>query len=432
MEREDFSYKGLFLFSLPSILSSLLEPLSATIDTALVGQVSTEWLGGMALAVTLLSSFTWMFNFLVHASTQSVASSIGSEAEGVSESVKTALLVALFIGIATTVFLWVAKPLLYSMVGVTPEIYAHTDAYFSIRVYGHCFTLLYTTLISLLRGLGRVNLGFMMVGLTTIINASITYLALFVFDWGLEGAAWGTTGSFTLGSIISFLILLRDKNIKGRFFKSKIKKEKWFRFGNNSINIFGRSFTLTTCFFLSTRFASTLGVQDLAAHQILLQVWLFCSFLLDGVAVTGTVLGAKYFSKGEKEKLGLIYKRLIVLGALIGFVFSIAYALGGELIVSMFTNDQEVTSLIFSFWLMIVLSQFFNAIAFVYDGLLFGLEDFRYLRKHMMIGGALVFLPIAIFGQINGSLALIWAGMIILNIYRGLSGFARVKRVVYE
>ncbi len=431
MEREDFSYKGLFLFSLPSILSSLLEPLSATVDTALVGQVSTEWLGGMALAVTLISSFTWMFNFLVHASTQSVASSIGSDPQSVSESVKTALLVALFIGLVTTLFLWLAKPLLYKMVGVTPKVYAHTDAYFSIRVYGHSFTLLYTTLVSLLRGLGRVNISFFMVGLTTVINATVTYLALFVFDWGLEGAAWGTAGSFTLGSLISFYILINDKNIKGRFFKSKIKKERWFQFGKNSINIFGRSFTLTTCFFLSTRFASSLGIQDLAAHQILLQVWLFCSFLLDGVAVTGTVLGAKYYSMGDIKNLRLIYKRLLLLGGVIGLVFTFVYAFGGEFIISLFTKDVDVTKLIFSFWLMIVLSQLFNAIAFVYDGLLFGLEEFKYLRIHMMIGGIIVFLPIATVGQMKESLAIIWAGMIILNIYRGLSGFMKVRSVVF-
>lgn len=431
MEKEDFTYKGLFLFSLPSILSSLLEPLSATIDTALVGQVSTQWLGGLALAVTLISSFTWMFNFLVHASTQSVASSLGSEPERVSESIKTALLVALLIGVVTTLFLWLAKPLLFKMVGVTEEVYVHTDAYFSIRIMGHTFTLLYTTLVSLLRGLGRVNVSFFMVGFTTLINAIVTYLALFVFDWGLEGAAWGTAGSFTLGSILSFIILLNDKKIKGKFFASKIKKDRWFQFGKNSLNIFGRSFTLTTCFFLSTRFASSLGVKDLAAHQILLQVWLFCSFLLDGVAVTGTVLGAKYYSMGELDKVRLIFKRLLVQGALIGLAFTFIYALAGGMIVSLFTKDIEVITLIFSFWMMVYLSQVFNAIAFVYDGLLFGLEEFAYLRKHMIIGGVVVFLPIAFYGQYKESLAIIWAGMIILNFYRATSGYFRVRSVVY-
>jgi MATE family multidrug resistance protein len=204
-EKNEFSYKELFLFSLPSILSSLLEPLSGTIDTAFVGQVSTVWLGGMALAVTLLSSFTWMFNFLVHASTQAVASSEDSK---VCEAIKTSLSVALVVGIVTTFLLWAFKEPLFELVGVNQSLYEYSNSYYSIRILGHSFTLLYTTILSLLRGLGRVNISFFMIGLTTALNALLTYLALFVFDLGLAGAAWGTVLSFVLGSLISFTYLL--------------------------------------------------------------------------------------------------------------------------------------------------------------------------------------------------------------------------------
>lgn len=430
MEKEDLSYRGLFLFSLPSILSSLLEPLSGTIDTALVGQVSTEWLAGLALAVTLISSFTWMFNFLVHASTQSIASSLGSEPERVSESIKTALFVALLVGVISTLFLWLAKPLLFELVGVTKRVYVHTDSYFSIRLLGHTFTLLYTTLVSLLRGLGRVNVSFFMVGFTTLINGVVTYLALFVFDWGLEGAAWGTAGSFTLGSLISFIIIIKDKHVAGSFFGCKIKKDKWFQFGKNSLNIFGRSLTLTTCFFVSTRVAAQIDLHQLAAHQILLQIWLFGSFLLDGVAVTGTVLGAQYYAKGEIGKVKMVYSRLLKLAIGIGVAFTIVYWFGEEPILKIFSSDLYLLSFILSFWALIALSQVPNAIAFVYDGFLFGLEEFAYLRKHMIIGGLVCFLPFVFLGLENRQIFYVWMGMVLLNIYRGASGYLRVRSVL--
>jgi MATE family multidrug resistance protein len=427
-EKKNFSYKELFLFSLPSILSSLLEPLSGTIDTAFVGQMSTIWLGGMALAVTLLSSFTWMFNFLVHASTQAVASSEDSK---VCEAIKTSLSVALVVGVVTTLFLWLLKEPLFNLVGVNKELYEHSDAYYSIRIIGHSFTLLYTTILSLLRGLGRVHLGFFMIGLTTALNALLTYAALFIFDFGLEGAAWGTVLSFIVGSVISLIFLLNDKRVKGHFLSSRIKKSGWFKFGQNSLNIFGRSFTLTTCFFLSTRFAGSFGIKELAAHQILLQLWLFCSFLLDGVAVTGTVLGARYFSRGEIEKVRLIFFKLLIIGGFIGIAFTFVYALGGRFLVGLFTMDSEVIEIVFSFWILIVLSQVTNSFAFVYDGLLFGLEEFSYLRKFMIVGALFVFLPIAFFAMKNGSLAFLWVGMISLNIFRGLTGFYQIRKKVY-
>lgn len=431
MEREDTSYKRLLFFSLPSILSSLLEPLSAIVDTAFVGQVSTEWLGGLTLAVTLVSSFTWMFNFLVHASTQSVAASLGSGADKVSEAVKTGLVVALFVGVGSSIILWISRPILFKMIGVPENLYSYSDTYFSIRVFGHCSTLLYLTLISTLRGLGRVNISFFLVALTTTINALISYLAVFVFDWGLAGVAWGTIGSFTLGTFVAFFILINDKSLEGKFFSSKIKRDHWFQFGKNSLNIFGRSFSLTASFFISTRIASSMGLVSLASHQILLQVWLFCSFLLDGVAITGTVLGAKYYAKGELAKIRIIFRRLLELGAFIGIVFTLIYFLGGAYIVALFTKDILVLNLIFSFWAMVALSQTFNSVAFVYDGLLFGLEEFSYLRKHMIIGVIVVFLPFAFGGAYYSSLSLLWGGMIALNIYRGISGFLRIKGLIY-
>jgi putative MATE family efflux protein len=270
-----------------------------------------------------------------------------------------------------------------------------------------------------------------MIGLTTALNALLTYLALFVFDLGLAGAAWGTVLSFVLGSLISFTYLLNDKKVKGKFLSSKVKKSGWFKFGQNSLNIFGRSFTLTTCFFLSTRFAGGFGIKELAAHQILLQLWLFCSFLLDGVAVTGTVLGAKYFARSEIEKVKLIFFRLLMIGGVIGIAFTFVYAIGGDFLVGLFTKDAEVIQIIFSFWILIIVSQITNSFAFVYDGLLFGLEEFGYLRKFMIIGALVVFLPLAFYAMKTNSLAFLWIGMISLNVFRGLTGFYKIRKEIY-
>ena len=68
----------------------------------------------------------------------------------------------------------------------------------------------------------------------------------------------------------------------------------WLHFGKNSWDVFGRSFVLTSVFFLSTRMAAKASTVQLAAHQILLQLWLFSSFFTDGVAMTGTILGAAH------------------------------------------------------------------------------------------------------------------------------------------
>ncbi|MCO4793644.1 MAG: MATE family efflux transporter [Bacteriovoracaceae bacterium] len=409
-------------------MASLLEPLAGLVDTSLVGQLNTEWLASLAVATTILNAFTWMFNFLVHASTQAVAKAAGQNDLGMlGEKMKISVFLSFAIGFLSACFIFLIRKPLYVMAGSRPEIIHFIETYFLIRLIGHPFTLVYLTLVSILRGLGRVQLGFFLMGLTTLLNIGISYYLLFVLKIGLEGAAYGTVLANIVGVLISFLFLMQKEEIRTHFFGSSFSKDGWFQFGKNSIHLFGRSFFLTACFFTATKFAGTLGVIELAAHQVLLQVWLFASFFTDGVAISGNILGARFVSQGNILKTRSIFSKLLKLGGIIGIMFTLFYFVLGEFIIRIFTNDEQVINLIWKIWPLIWLSQLPNAIAFVYDGLLFGLESFDYLRKKMIIGVLFIFTPIAALTIVYQNLYPLWIALIALNMYRLVSGFNGVK-----
>ena len=46
-------------------------------------------------------------------------------------------------------------------------------------------------------------------------------------------------------------------------------------------------------FFIALAAASRMGTAALAAHQIVAQLWLLTSYVTDGFAVAGTVLGSR-------------------------------------------------------------------------------------------------------------------------------------------
>lgn len=50
-------------------------------------------------------------------------------------------------------------------------------------------------------------------------------------------------------------------------------------------------------FFIALAVASRLGTAALAAHQIVAQLWLLTSYVTDGFAVAGTVLGSRLSSQ---------------------------------------------------------------------------------------------------------------------------------------
>jgi multidrug resistance protein, MATE family len=432
MDKSNNSLKFLLIFSLPSILSSLLEPLSGLVDTALVGHLNTQWLAALAISVTIFSSFTWMFNFLVHASTQTISKSFAQKNYvDLASKIKISLFVAFCLGLLSTLFLYLFRTPLFLFTGADQQLIPLIESYFMIRLIGHPFTMLYTTLISIIRGLQKIKFCFFVILFTTIFNIFLSWFLLFKMNTGIEGAAIGTIVANIIGVFASILYLISDKKIREKLFKkSYVQFEHVFNFGKNSANIFGRSLFLTISFYISTKMSALIGIQSLAAHQILLQVWLFSSFFIDGIAITGNILGAKYVEEKNINLLKETYKKLIQLGLLIGTVFSLSYFLFSKQIMGIFTEDAAVLSTLTEIWPLIVITQIPNAYAFVYDGLLFGLEGFDYLRKHMIIGVLILFMPIAFSIYFFKYLIVLWLGLSILNLYRGISGMLGVKSML--
>ena len=182
---ETLGYKELLLFSLPSILSSLLEPIASVVDTAFVGRLDTTSLAALAICVTIFNSFTWMFNFLVHASTHAIASVVKKNPNGINARIKVSFITALSVTLVCSLILFlIQKPLLYFS-GANDQTFSLAKDYFLIRLYFIPFTYLYTTNLSILRGLSKVKESFWIVAITTLSNVVLTWYFLYEMKLGI-------------------------------------------------------------------------------------------------------------------------------------------------------------------------------------------------------------------------------------------------------
>lgn len=93
-----------------------------------------------------------------------------------------------------------------------------------------------------------------------------------------------------------------------------------------------------------------------------------------------------------------------------------------------FTEDITLYPIISSVWVFVIIFQIPNAWAFILDGVLFGLAEFQYIKNHMMIGVFLICIPIMLLGVRLKSLLIIWLGHGVLNVYRNISYYLRVKK----
>ena len=94
----------------------------------------------------------------------------------------------------------------------------------------------------------------------------------------------------------------------------------------DALNMFGRSILLQLSFFVAMIVASRkLPVAGLAAHHLTAQLWLVCSYIVDGFATIGTIYGSRLYSIKSIKKLRSLTVRLLSYGVSLGFFFYLGF-----------------------------------------------------------------------------------------------------------
>uniref|UniRef100_A0A1D1Y8U4 MATE efflux family protein 2, chloroplastic n=1 Tax=Anthurium amnicola TaxID=1678845 RepID=A0A1D1Y8U4_9ARAE len=177
---------------------------------------------------------------------------------------------------------------------------------------------------------------------------------------------------------------------------------------------------------LSTSMAARQGPIAMAGHQICLQVWLAISLLNDALALAGQALLAGVYSQGNYKQAHVVIDRVLQMGLITGIALAITMFLGFGSFSALFTTDSAVLEIAQSGILFVTVSQPVNALAFVFDGLYYGLSDFAYSAYSMALVALLSSLFLLVIAPDFG-LAGVWAGLLLFMFLRVLAGFWRLR-----
>nr|XP_008383528.2 protein DETOXIFICATION 45, chloroplastic-like isoform X2 [Malus domestica] len=174
--------------------------------------------------------------------------------------------------------------------------------------------------------------------------------------------------------------------------------------------LLGRTIACLTTLTLGTSMVARQGLIAMAAHQICIQVWLAVSLLTGAMAASGQALIASYLSKGEYKIVKEVVDSVLKIGLFTGISLSVILGVPFGSLATLFTNDPEVLAIVRSGILFVSASQRLNALAYVFYGLHYGVSDFAYAARSMMVVGAissafLLYAP-SIFG-LHG----VWLGL---------------------
>ena len=203
-------WKVILLFSLPVILSYLLQQVYSISDAAIVGQtLSAAEVAGVNDTNSLVFIFL-QFAFGVSAGFCVITSYyVGMHDErGVRRSLATQLLLSAALTVVLTALALVLLDPMLAWINVTPahhEVYTAAHTYCAIIFAGIGAQLFYNFICSFLRAMGDSVTPLLFLLFSTVLNVGLDLAFILVFRWGVAGAALATVLAQLVSTIGCFI-----------------------------------------------------------------------------------------------------------------------------------------------------------------------------------------------------------------------------------
>jgi len=434
--------KKILDLAIPNIISNISIPLLGIVDMALMGHLESDvYIGAIALGSLIFNFIYWGLGFL-----RMGTSGFTAQAWGRRDLPETILVLsrAGFIALVTSAFLlMLQKPveiLSFLVLKGETEVEQLAMAYFRIRVWAAPAALGQFALLGFFLGMQNARLPMVVLVTTNIINIICNYLFVMKLGMASEGVALGTVIAQYSGLLMALFFFRKyfRKLFKYYSFRATTQWTKLKNFLLVNKDIFIRTMCLVVVFSIFTARSASSDVLSqgedtiLAVNSLLMQFFMFFSFLIDGFAhaseaLTGKVIGAK-----DRVSLTKSIRLLFLWGTAISVFFTLLYLLGGDAIFRLLTNNPDVIANAKPYYFWVVLIPVVSYVAFLWDGIYIGATAGPQMRNAMLISTLVIFFPAYFLaGKIMGNHGL-WFAFILFMIARGVTMQVLAKKAVYS
>ena len=194
--------KLLLKFSLPAIVGMLVSALYNVVDSAFVGRgVGDLALAGITVSLPLMTTFMACVMLIGMGATSLISIRMGEKkGEEAEQIIGNALVLFIVIGLSLTVIgLIFLEPILVAF-GASPDVLPFAMDYMRIILLGSVFMAVGLGMNNFIRAEGnpKIAMNTMLIGAVT--NIILDYVFIFIFNWGIKGAAFATILSYTVTS----------------------------------------------------------------------------------------------------------------------------------------------------------------------------------------------------------------------------------------
>ena len=337
-------FSKIWIFTIPLILSGLLQLLFNAVDMIVAGRyVGKEALAAIGSTSSLINLLTNVFIGLSTAANVLVARFFGSGREDdVQETVHTSIALSFITGVIMTVLGIAVAPKLLVLMGTHESVLPMATLYTRIYFLGMPVLMLYNFGAAILRAIGDTKRPLYYLTISGAIHAICNIIFIVVFHMGVDGVAYATVLSQAISAVLTLRCLITsDECYRFEFKKLHIYKDKFLQILRLGLpaGFQGSIFSISNVLIQSS--VNSFGPDVMAGNSAASNIEGFVYVTMNTFHVTclsfvSQNYGKHYFDRIKKTLL-------ICLGsvAMVGLVTgSLAYIFGPQLL-SLYANDAD-------------------------------------------------------------------------------------------
>lgn len=412
--------------ALPSIVSNITVPLLGMIDVAIVGHMgSPVYIGAVAVGSMIFNLVYWLFGFLRMGSSGLTAQALGRrDLTEVTRLLVRSVSVALAISLSLIILQIPLKWLMFWLIGPTPDVAPFASTYFNIVIWGAPASLSLFCLMGWYIGMQNTRIPMLISIMQNVVNILASLMLVYGFGMKVEGVALGTIIAQYAGLLMAIGLLAKYYRQIFRYFQ----KDKFFRnmgaFFAVNRDIFLRTLCLVAVNLFFTSAGARQGAIILSVNTILMQLYLFFSYFMDGFAYAGEALGGKAYGAHNGIAFRETLHRLWMWMLIVTIAYTLLYIIAGPWIVALLTDDSLVleASSEYLWWAWLI--PIAGCVAFIWDGVFIGITATRgmlvssflsaftffavYLLAEGMMGNHGLWLAQVVYLAMRGVLQTVW------------------------
>lgn len=373
--------------AVPATLTIAADPIYDLTDTAILGHIGRNALGGAAPAATLLANGYAIFIFLLYGTTATVARlrGAGRDADAAHHSMQ-ALWVAAGSGVVVGAAIWPLAPTLITWAGGTGAVGAAALTYLRISLWGFPAFFLVMAGAGARRGVQDLRTPLVITVAAVSVNLALELVFIVGLGFGV-GASAATTVVAKWGAASVYVWLVR-RDAKSLGVGARPDRAALGAVSSAGAPLLVRTIALRAALTIAVAVAGRLGPAPLAAYAIAFTVHSTLAYLCEGLEVAAHTLVGNALGTGDRTTATTVGRRVIRLGGRLGVINLVTIALCSWWLPHLFSSDPAVQRAATASLWWVAAMQPVAIVSFALDGVLIGANDLRFLAVAMPIAAA--------------------------------------------